>query len=182
MYRIKKIYRLTIIDNKKKTVKIFPSYDKAFSFCGNYFVQKKIQFIWSRDLKSILRVYNSSNSKSFKGSTFLKNGFKKKILKNTSIFIDEIFKETEKFYKTGQNINTKHEFIVKLPNRIWKFSSRSYEIGYYRIANYLQKRTNLSLSYGLNYMLDGFGKTPYFIAGRLRHRIYSTTIIIDPIE
>ena len=181
MYQIKHIFRVTIIESNKKLTKVFPSYKKAFAFCGDYFIQKYGGLSWSINLKQVIKYTEVKNMDKSKQTVFIEEGFKKKVNKKFQIFIDELFDGTEKNYSIGKNIHTKHSFKVELPDRIWEFDSRNYENGYYKIGDYFQKISNLHWSYDLNYMLDGFDKDPYFILGKMKQKIKRTTVTIKPI-
>jgi hypothetical protein len=181
MYQIKHVFRVTIIDNNKKLTKVFPNYKKAFSFSGDYLIQKYSGFSWSRNLKQVIKFTEVKKSDEYKQSVFIEEGFKKKVNKSFQIFIDEIFYGTEKIYPIGKNIHTKHSFKVEMPGKLLEFNSRSYKIGYYKVGNYFQKISDLNWSFGLNYMLEGYEKTPFFIRGQMKHKIGKIKVLIKSI-
>ena len=183
MYKIKHHFRLTIIFNDKKVVsKIFPNYNKAFSFCANHFIKNFGNFYWSRDLKKLIKIIEIKNSDDYNESVFIEKGFTRRVFKNLQIFIDEIFEGTDKKYPIGKNMHSKHHFEVKSPEKLWVFNSMSYKLGYNKVGKYLyQKLPNAHWSCGLNYMQDGYDIAPLLIKGKMTHKIKNTTIKINPI-
>ena len=182
MHKIKHVFRLTIIENDKKKVnKLFTIYNKAFAFCGDYFIQKYDGLSWGRRLKEVIKYSDVKNSNKYKETVFVKEGFTKKITKKFQIFIDEIYEGTEKKYPAGKNMHTKHHFEVKSPENLLEFNSMSYKKGYYKVGKYLfQRLPNSHWSYGLNYLQDGYDKTPLFIKGKMNYKIQQTKISIMP--
>jgi len=60
MYKIKHIFRVTIIESNKKLTKVFPTYRRAFSFCGNYFIKK---YGGQKNLESNIQLLQNLKSK-----------------------------------------------------------------------------------------------------------------------
>ena len=92
-----------------------------------------------------------------------------------------VFPSYKKAYPVGQNIHTKHNFKVELPDRLWEFDSASYEKGYFKLGYYFQKISDMHWNIDLNYMQDGYDNTPHFILGKMKYKFNRKIVSINPI-